>query len=96
MFDLRLSFILLALLVNHSHGLPSSSGTTSASAALPSGTSTVDTDTAAKAAGKLYFGTATNAFEFQSDEAYAEALGDNKLFGAVTPANALKWVNILL
>ncbi|KAL0059057.1 hypothetical protein AAF712_014234 [Marasmius tenuissimus] len=57
----------------------------------PSATSTANTNTAAKAAGKLYFGTATNADQFVNDTAYAETLSDNKLFGAITPANALKW-----
>ncbi|KAJ8095018.1 hypothetical protein PM082_010236 [Marasmius tenuissimus] len=90
MLDLRLSLVLIALL-GPSQGLPSCSSSTIASAPLPSATSTADTNTAAKAAGKLYFGTATNAGQFVNDTAYAETLSDNKLFGAITPANALKW-----
>ncbi|KAG7089384.1 hypothetical protein E1B28_011074 [Marasmius oreades] len=52
--------------------------------------STVDTNTAAKAAGKLYFGSATDNSEL-TDSAYVQTLSNNKLFGQITAANSMKW-----
>ncbi|KAI0368016.1 hypothetical protein BV20DRAFT_949130 [Pilatotrama ljubarskyi] len=46
--------------------------------------------TLAKAAGKLYFGTATDNPEL-SDTAYVAKLDDNKEFGQITPGNGMKW-----
>ena len=46
---------------------------------------------AAQAAGKLYFGTATDNGEL-SDAAYTAILDNNKEFGQITPANSMKWV----
>ena len=45
----------------------------------------------AKAAGKLYFGTATDNGEL-TDQAYTAILDDNSQFGQITPANSMKWV----
>ncbi|KAI0775068.1 endo-1,4-beta-xylanase C precursor [Trametes elegans] len=44
----------------------------------------------AKAAGKLYFGTATDNGEL-TDQAYTAILDDNSQFGQITPANSMKW-----
>ncbi len=44
----------------------------------------------AVAAGKLYFGTATDNGEL-SDTAYVEILKDPKEFGQITPGNGQKW-----
>lgn len=45
----------------------------------------------AKAAGKLYLGTATDNNEL-TDAAYTAILDDNSQFGQITPANSMKWV----
>ncbi|EPQ52890.1 hypothetical protein GLOTRDRAFT_107452 [Gloeophyllum trabeum ATCC 11539] len=66
--------------------------TPAASSALPTGTSTVALNTAAKAAGKLYMGTATDNGEL-TDTAYTTILDNNANFGQITPANAMKWEN---
>ncbi|KAJ7806982.1 endo-1,4-beta-xylanase A precursor [Mycena olivaceomarginata] len=64
------------------------SGTT---AALPTGTSTVKSNTVAKSLGKkLYFGSATDNPEL-TDAAYVATLSDNTLFGQLTPGNSMKW-----
>ncbi|KAK7032264.1 hypothetical protein VNI00_013223 [Paramarasmius palmivorus] len=49
-----------------------------------------DTNTVAKAAGKLYFGSATDNPEL-TDTAYVDILSDTALFGQITPGNSLKW-----
>lgn len=46
---------------------------------------------AAKAIGKLYFGSATDNPEL-SDTAYVAILDDIHQFGQITPANSMKWV----
>ena len=66
------------------------SGTTSASAS--GATSTAKLHTLAKAAGKLYFGTATDNPEL-TDTAYTAILDDNTMFGQISPANSMKWVS---
>ena len=53
--------------------------------------STAGLHTLAKAAGKLYFGTATDNPEL-TDTAYAAKLNDSKEFGQITPGNSMKWV----
>ncbi|KAJ7306880.1 endo-1,4-beta-xylanase A precursor, partial [Mycena albidolilacea] len=64
------------------------SGTT---AALPTGTSTVKSNTVAKSLGKkLYFGSATDNPEL-TDATYVATLSDNTLFGQLTPGNSMKW-----
>ncbi|KAH9847489.1 glycoside hydrolase superfamily [Lenzites betulinus] len=47
----------------------------------------------AKAAGKLYFGSATDNPEL-TDTAYVAKLSDNMEFGQITPGNSMKWVCI--
>ncbi|KAF9450085.1 glycoside hydrolase family 10 protein [Macrolepiota fuliginosa MF-IS2] len=47
-------------------------------------------NTAARVAGKKYFGTATNEFQF-SDAPYLAELNNTQDFGQLTPANAMKW-----
>ncbi len=44
----------------------------------------------AKAAGKLYFGSATDNGEL-SDAAYTAILADSSQFGQITPGNTQKW-----
>ncbi|KAI0696303.1 endo-1,4-beta-xylanase C precursor [Cerioporus squamosus] len=63
------------------------SGPSSTSAPAPAGTGL---NALAKAAGKLYFGTATDNGEL-SDAAYTAILDNNKEFGQITPANSMKW-----
>ncbi|KAL7279304.1 hypothetical protein ACG7TL_007145 [Trametes sanguinea] len=65
---------------------PSSPSSTSSS---PSPTAS-GLHTLAKAAGKLYFGTATDNPEL-TDTAYVAKLDDNKDFGQITPGNSMKW-----
>ncbi|KAI0375983.1 endo-beta-1,4-glucanase [Pilatotrama ljubarskyi] len=45
----------------------------------------------ASAAGKLYFGTATDNVEW-NDTAYLDILDDIHMFGQITPRKAMKWV----
>ncbi|KAI0749692.1 endo-1,4-beta-xylanase C precursor [Daedaleopsis nitida] len=61
--------------------------TTTASSPAPSGSGL---NSLAKAAGKLYFGTATDNGEL-SDTAYTAILDNNKEFGQLSPANSMKW-----
>ncbi|CAK5284872.1 unnamed protein product, partial [Mycena citricolor] len=85
----------------YSQCLPSGTATTTAgsgsggsgttSTALPTGTSTVKSNTIAKSSGgKLYFGSATDNPEL-TDTAYVAKLSDNTLFGQLTPGNSMKW-----
>ena len=53
---------------------------------------TTKLNTAAKAAGKLYFGTATDNPEL-TDNPYDAILSDPDMFGIITPGNSLKWVS---
>ncbi|KAK0469753.1 endo-beta-1,4-glucanase [Desarmillaria tabescens] len=46
--------------------------------------------TAALAAGKLYFGSATDNPEL-TDEPYVAILSNRNMFGQITPANSMKW-----
>ena len=66
---------------------PASPTSTAAPAPAPSGTGL---NALAKAAGKLYFGTATDNGEL-SDTAYTAILDNNEEFGQITPANSMKW-----
>lgn len=45
----------------------------------------------AKAKGKLYFGSATDNYEFRGDAPYKAILVDTDEFGQITPSNAQKW-----
>ena len=49
-------------------------------------------DTLAKAAGKLYFGSATDNPEL-SDSAYVTVLSNSREFGQITPGNSMTWVS---
>ncbi|KAI0775067.1 glycoside hydrolase superfamily [Trametes elegans] len=59
-------------------------------AALTIGVVHAGLHTLAKAAGKLYFGSATDNPEL-SDSAYVAKLGDAAEFGQITPGNSMKW-----
>jgi endo-1,4-beta-xylanase len=48
----------------------------------------------AKAAGKLYFGSATDNPEL-TDSAYVALLSNTKEFGQLTPGNSMKWVGLI-
>ncbi|KAI1796949.1 endo-1,4-beta-xylanase C precursor [Ganoderma leucocontextum] len=78
----------------YSQCLPSSSTTTASSTATTTAvvtpSSTAGLHTLAKAAGKLYFGSATDNPEL-SDTAYVAKLDDVKEFGQITPGNSMKW-----
>ncbi|KAJ3821153.1 endo-1,4-beta-xylanase C precursor [Lentinula raphanica] len=68
----------------------SGSGTGTSTAALPTSTSAAKSNTVAQAAGKKYFGSATDNPEF-TDAAYLAILSDNTYFGQITPGNSMKW-----
>ena len=65
--------------------------TTTSGATTPS--STTGLHTLAKAAGKLYFGSATDNPEL-TDTAYVAKLSQSNEFGQITPGNSMKWVSI--
>ncbi|EIW84611.1 hypothetical protein CONPUDRAFT_163420 [Coniophora puteana RWD-64-598 SS2] len=65
------------------------SGTTTATSALPSGTSMGVLNTLAQGIGKKYFGSATDNPEF-TDSAYMAILESSE-FGQITPGNSMKW-----
>ncbi|KAI0359710.1 hypothetical protein OH77DRAFT_1394940 [Trametes cingulata] len=68
---------------------PSSPSSPSSTPSSPAPTAS-GLHTLAKAAGKLYFGTATDNPEL-TDTAYVAKLDDNKEFGQITPGNSMKW-----
>ncbi|RDB25915.1 Endo-1,4-beta-xylanase A [Hypsizygus marmoreus] len=77
----------------YSQCLPNETGTTATStgtSALPSGTSTAGLAVVAKAAGKEYFGSATDNSEL-TDTAYVDLLSNTKEFNQLTPGNSMKW-----
>lgn len=66
--------------------------TAAASSALPTGTAQVTgLNALATAAGKLYFGSATQNDEL-SDTTYNAYLEVSEHFGQITPGNSMKWV----
>ena len=66
--------------------------TPAASSALPTGTAQVTgLNALATAAGKLYFGSATQNDEL-SDTTYNAYLEVSQHFGQITPGNSMKWV----
>ena len=73
---------------------PSSRPAGTSTAPASGATSTAKLHTLAKAAGKLYFGTATDNGEL-SDAAYTAILDNNHEFGQITPANSMKWVRLV-
>jgi hypothetical protein len=82
---------LYLILSQSTTGAGTTTGTGTASTALPSGTSTTKLNTAAKALGWKYFGSATDNPEF-TDTAYVKQLNDSAMFGQITPGNSMKWV----
>ncbi|EPQ52888.1 hypothetical protein GLOTRDRAFT_122601 [Gloeophyllum trabeum ATCC 11539] len=71
-------------------GTGSGTVTSTSGGSSPSATSTTPLNTAAKAAGKKYFGSATDNPEL-SDSAYVKILSDSTMFGQITPGNSMKW-----
>lgn len=67
----------------------SASGTSSSAGSSPTGTG-LNVD--AKAAGKKYFGSATDNPEL-SNTAYVNILKNTAEFGQITPGNSMKWVS---
>ena len=55
-------------------------------------TSSLGLDTIARAAGKQYFGTPTDASEFDVDAACAAVLNSKGEFGQLPPLSSMKWV----
>ncbi|KJA14508.1 glycoside hydrolase family 10 protein [Hypholoma sublateritium FD-334 SS-4] len=68
----------------------STSSTATSSATLPTGTSNAGIALVAKAAGKKYFGSATDNPEL-TDTAYVAILSNSSEFGQITPGNSMKW-----
>ncbi|GBE81353.1 endo-1,4-beta-xylanase [Sparassis latifolia] len=69
----------------------SASATLASSAPLPTSTAIVPgLNALAQAAGKVYFGSATDNPEL-NDTAYVNILSDNRQFGQLTPGNSMKW-----
>ena len=67
------------------------SSTTSTTTTSNPGSTATGLHNLAKAAGKLYFGSATDNPEL-TDTAYVAILSDNTMFGQITPGNSWKWV----
>ena len=93
-------FIALATLVLQAAGYPSSSLPFALSRGVPNSSAPTSPfpprsgfNAAARAAGKLYFGTATNNYQL-NDTAYVAILDDLAMFGQLTPAKAMKWVHM--
>ncbi|KAH9830740.1 endo-1,4-B-xylanase [Rhodofomes roseus] len=88
-------FALAAVAPLSASALPATA-TAAASSALPTATSVVSgLNALARAAGKLYFGTATdNTTPEFTDPTYLSILENYNQFGQLTPANAMKWMYI--
>jgi len=74
-------------------GAASTTSATSPTTTASSGsgaTATPELNALAQAAGKKYFGSATDNPEL-TDTAYVKLLSDNKMFGQLTPGNSMKW-----
>ncbi|KAF9478344.1 endo-1,4-beta xylanase [Pholiota conissans] len=67
-----------------------STATTTVAATLPTATSSTGLNLVAKAAGKKYFGSATDFPEF-TDTQYVALLSNTSEFGQITPGNSMKW-----
>ncbi|KAF5352251.1 hypothetical protein D9757_012516 [Collybiopsis confluens] len=91
-FAIRSTFITLLASVSlaTTHALPQAAGS-SRTANAPAATSTIGTNQAAKAAGKLYFGSATDNPYLNEDATYKAILSNTSLFGQLSPENAMKW-----
>ncbi|THU87259.1 glycoside hydrolase family 10 protein [Dendrothele bispora CBS 962.96] len=88
MYKLSISPVFLLALISAVPG--SLAQTTTAASAEPTATSNAKLHTVAKAAGKLYFGSATDNPELTNVQ-YISILNDSATFGQITPANSLKW-----
>ncbi|KAJ3514912.1 hypothetical protein NLJ89_g2094 [Agrocybe chaxingu] len=71
-------------------GTASATVSTTTSAPTSTATSSAGLAVVAKAAGKLYFGSATDNPEL-SDAPYVAILSDTKEFNQITPGNSMKW-----
>jgi endo-1,4-beta-xylanase len=67
-----------------------SGGSSTTTATNPGSTAATGLNAAAKAAGKKYFGSATDNGEL-SDSTYTKLLADTTQFGQITPGNSMKW-----
>ncbi|TFY81941.1 hypothetical protein EWM64_g2068 [Hericium alpestre] len=65
-------------------------GSPTSTSSAPGSTSTAKLNSVAKAAGKLYLGSATDNPEL-TDQPYVAILSDNEQFGQITPGNSMKW-----
>ncbi|THU85736.1 beta-1,4-endoxylanase [Dendrothele bispora CBS 962.96] len=78
----------------YSQCIPGAAGSTAApsptTSSAPAPTTSAKSNTVAKAAGKLYFGSATDNPEL-TDTAYVSILSDSGFFGQITPGNSMKW-----
>ncbi|KAG5634828.1 hypothetical protein H0H81_000566 [Sphagnurus paluster] len=94
MMKLSVSFVALLSLIPLATALPNGSAklppTPVGLAALPTGTSNAGLAVVAKAAGKKYFGSATDNPEL-SDAPYVAQLSNTKDFNQITPGNTMKW-----
>ncbi|KAF8173051.1 endo-1,4-beta-xylanase A precursor [Pholiota molesta] len=68
----------------------STTATSTSSGALPTGTSRAGLNLVGKAAGKKYFGSATDNPEL-TDAPYVAGLSNISEFGQITPGNSMKW-----
>ncbi len=90
--------VLVSSIASSSTAAPvaSFSASASSSGAIPDATSTATPlHNAATAAGKLYFGSATDNGELD-DADYLAILSDSTMFGQITPGNSMKWASTLL
>ncbi|KIK58011.1 glycoside hydrolase family 10 protein [Collybiopsis luxurians FD-317 M1] len=85
-FIVHTTFVSLLAWVTLTLALPSSK-----TANAPAATSTIGTNDAAQAAGKLYFGSATDNPFLNEDPTYKSILSNKSLFGQLSPENAMKW-----
>ncbi|KAN0092983.1 glycoside hydrolase family 10 protein [Tylopilus felleus] len=85
--EMMLSLVFASLLALVQSSVAQMSTSTSAT---PTATSKVALNVAAKAAGKLYFGSATDNPEL-TDTAYITMLKNTAIFGQLTPGNSMKW-----
>ncbi|KAJ3982374.1 endo-beta-1,4-glucanase [Lentinula detonsa] len=89
-FVVHSTFVSLLAWITLTFALPQA-GSSTVTAKARAATSTARSNTAAKAAGKLYFGSATDNPFLDEDATYKAILSDNTLFGQLSPENAMKW-----
>ena len=85
--------MMLSLVFASLFALVQTSVAQTSTSAAPTATSTVALNMAARAAGKLYFGSATDNPEL-TDTAYVRILNNTAMFGQLTPENSMKWVRL--